>query len=68
VAKRGGGMRAMDVVEPLACKSDVSVAMLGKAGEFVLVSLKDSEPGSMELMEARSRGFIFCGVLGIKEG
>jgi len=61
-------MKAIDAVERLVCESEVSVAVLGKGREFVLVSPKDSEPDAGELAEARSRGFFFCGVLGIKDG
>jgi hypothetical protein len=64
----GGNMRILDAQEQLVCDSEVSVAVLGKGRNFVLVPLQDRELDATELVETQSRGFFFCGVLGIKDG
>lgn len=63
-------MRVLDAQEQLVWDSEVSVAVLGKGKgrDFVLVPLKDAELDATELVETRSRGFFFCGVLGIRDG
>jgi hypothetical protein len=63
-----GGL--MDTQERLVSESEVSAAVLGRGGkDFVLIRL-DGNRGSdaTALAEARSRGFFYCGALGITEG
>jgi hypothetical protein len=62
-------MRAIDAVERLVCESEVSVAVLGRGRDFMLIRLDgDGELDPIELAEARSRGFFYAGALGITDG
>jgi hypothetical protein len=59
----------MDAHEQLAWDSEagVSVAVLGKGEDFVLISL-DGQIDEAATATALAKGFSYCGVLGIKNG
>lgn len=59
----------MDTHEQIAFESEICAGVLGRAGEFVLIRLDQDEAGKQEALEgALSRGFVYCGVLGLKNG
>ena len=57
----------MDAHQQLAFDSEISVAVLGNAGEFVLIPLGGPLDDNVT-RAAMERGFRYCGCLGIKEG
>lgn len=59
-------MRVLDVEERLVWESEVSVAVLGRGKDFVLIRLDVNQSDATAL--ARSRGFFYCGALGIRDG
>lgn len=62
-------MRALDAQEQLVWDSEVCAAVVGKAGEFLLIRLDENGEGDELLMEAAARkGWAYCGVLGVKDG
>lgn len=59
----------MDVQEQLVWESEVSAAVLGNGEEFVLIRLDINEECEQAAIErAISKGFVYCGVLGFKNG
>lgn len=56
----------LDEQQQLTWDSEVSVAVLGRGGDFVLVNLAD--PIEDASKEAQVKGFHFCGVLAVKSG
>jgi len=60
----------MDAQQQLVWDSEISVVVLGKGTEFVLVPLGEPGPIPKEITEdAKRRGLRFCGVLGrFKDG
>lgn len=62
-------MKTMCADERLVSESEVSFAVLGKGRDFVLVALHtDTAEDATQMAEARSRGFFYCGVLGMRDG
>jgi hypothetical protein len=51
----------------MARESEISVAVLGKGGDFVLIRL-DGEIDASATDAALARGFSYCGVMGVKNG
>jgi hypothetical protein len=56
----------MDTQERMVMESEVSAAVLGRAGEFILVDLSGETDAAMEA--ARARGFSYCGCLAVVNG
>ena len=56
----------MDHAEQMVMESEVSAAVLGRAGEFMLVDLGGETDTAMEA--ARARGFTYCGVFAVVNG
>jgi hypothetical protein len=56
----------MDAHEQLAFDSEICMGVLGRGGDFVLVRLApiDEEATAAAL----AKGFVYCGVLGVKDG
>jgi hypothetical protein len=50
----------------MVMESEVSAAVLGKAGEFILVDLGGETDAAME--SAHARGFSYCGVFAVVNG
>jgi hypothetical protein len=62
-------MRALDEQEQLVCDAEISCAVIGKGGDFVLIRLDENSEGDQALTEeAAKKGYAFCGVLGVKDG
>ena len=57
----------MDAQEQLVWNAEMSVAVLGKGEEFVLISL-DGPIDEAVTIDALSKGYRWCGVMGIKDG
>jgi hypothetical protein len=57
----------MDAQEQLSRDSEISVAVLGKAKEFVLIRI-DGPIDEAARATAVERGFAYCGVMGVKDG
>src|SRR5258708_13337164 len=57
----------MDAMEQLVFDSEISVAVMGRGGEFVLVRL-DGGIDETATEEAARKGYAYCGCLGIKDG
>jgi hypothetical protein len=60
----------MDAQHQLIFESQISVGVLGKGEDFVLIPLRgDGTPfDEAEVDAARDRGLEYCGVLGLKDG
>lgn len=62
-------MKVFDAQEQLVWDSEVSVAVIGKGGEFVLIRLDENGEGDEALIvEALKKDYAYCGVLGVKNG
>jgi hypothetical protein len=57
----------MDAHETLVFDSEISVAVLGRGAEFVLIRL-NGEIDDATTVRAIERGFRYCGCLGVKDG
>jgi hypothetical protein len=57
----------MDAHQQLAFDSEFSVAVMGNAGEFILIQLGEPLDDNVT-RKAIERGFRYCGCLGIKDG
>jgi hypothetical protein len=57
----------MDAQEQLVMEGEISVAVLGKGAEFVLIELQ-GEIDEDATDAAREKGYTYCGVLGVKDG
>ena len=57
----------MDIQEQLVFDSEISVAVLGKGRDFVLIRL-DGKVDEAAMEEAKSKDYAYCGVLGVKDG
>jgi hypothetical protein len=56
----------MDAQEQLVWDSEISMAVVGKGGDFVLIDLGEVDDDVTKL--ALARGYAWCGVLGVKDG
>ena len=61
-------MKIRDAQEQLVWDSVVSVAVLGKGREFILIALPTDAADAVKMAEAKRREFFYCGVLGIRDG
>lgn len=62
-------MRTVNEEDQLVCESEISVAVVGKGGEFVLIRLDENGDGDEALItEAAMKGYAYCGVFGAKNG
>src|SRR5258708_38538898 len=57
----------MDAMEQLVFDSEISVAVMGRGGEFVIVRI-DGGIDEAATEEAVRKGYAYCGCLGIKDG
>jgi hypothetical protein len=57
----------MDAQEQLVFGGEISVAVLGKGADFVLIELQ-GEIDEDATEDAREKGYTYCGVLGVKDG
>jgi hypothetical protein len=57
----------MDAHETLVFDSEISVAVMGRGGEFVLIRL-DGGIDEAATEDAARKGYAYCGVLGVKDG
>jgi hypothetical protein len=57
----------MDAQEQLVMEGEISVAVLGKGAEFVLIELQ-GDIDEAATSQAREKGYAYCGVLGVKDG
>jgi hypothetical protein len=57
----------MDAHQQLAFDSEFSVAVMGNAGEFILIQLGEPLDDNVT-RKAIERGFRYCGCLGVKDG
>jgi hypothetical protein len=59
----------MDATEQLAFESEICCGVLGNGRDFVLIHL--GTQGGMDqkaVEEAIAKGFVYCGILGVKDG
>lgn len=57
----------MDAQEQLVFESEISVAVLGRGAEFVLIRL-NGEIDEDATVRAAEKGYRYCGCLGVKDG
>jgi len=57
----------MDAHEQLVFGGEISVAVLGRGADFVLIELQ-GEIDEDATDAAREKGYTYCGVLGVKDG
>jgi hypothetical protein len=57
----------MDAHETLVVESEISVAVMGRDEDFVLIRLQ-GEIGEDLTSQGREKGYAYCGVLGVKGG
>jgi hypothetical protein len=58
----------MDAQEQMVMDSEISVGVLGKGADFVLIPIEDGPIDEAATEDALSKGYVYCGVMGVKNG